>query len=472
MLGDEELSSLTNRFQRDWLYQIYLSALVAQAIRDGSTLEQARDTLRSGDSLKIFRTVMDGIFQMLSEAEDELDGVAAQAASGGRLQQRLIDLLGMYVVRQRLETLASELWVPEPDRWEAWLRSRLHETIGEALLLACSYMAPRNTGTDMLILDLDRGPQMTADPELVGDVEVWVTESTLGGGGVVEAIAEAVSEDPIILTRALAAALAPGESELTSANLDRFMRLVLHDETVAKAVADVRALSNHALRDKARDVLYTMLARRGLGVDHTFSVALNHRLLRTGSDTVTDQLIADMLEAWKKTEERFGIGIDLRVFCYLAACDPAFEPRLRAFIVATTGAHPTTTDMVGIISSVLWPRAVEVRAHALAGYSPFRERGFTDPALVRELILTYRISEVHLDEPDWLTRLQAELANHGRVCLAAQRKAHAEDELRKRLAYILATPINVDYLQFFPSIEDVRRDEAMTVVTLILRELA
>jgi len=97
VLGDEELSALTNRFQRDWLYQIYLSALVAQAIRDGSTLEQARDTLRSGDSVKAFRTVMESIFQMLSEAEDELDGVAAQAASGGRLQQRLTDLLGMHV---------------------------------------------------------------------------------------------------------------------------------------------------------------------------------------------------------------------------------------------------------------------------------------------------------------------------------------------------------------------------------------
>jgi hypothetical protein len=472
VLEDEELSALTNRFQRDWLYQIYLSALVAQAMRDDSTLEQARDTLSAGDSLKAFRTVMDGIFQMLSEAEDELEEGVAQKTSEGRLQQRLVDLLEMHVIRQRLETLASELWTPEPGRWGAWLRCRLHETIGEALLLACSYMAPRNTGTDMLILDLDRGPQMMADPELAGDVEVWITESTLGGGGVVEAIAEAVSGEPIILTRALAAALAPGESELTSNNLDRFMRLALHDETVAKAIADVRMLSDHALRDKARDALYTTLARRGLGVDHAFSVALNHRLLRTGSDNVSDQLIADMLEAWKKAEERFGVALDLRVFCYLAACDPAFEPRLRAFILATTGANPTTTDMVGVISSVLWPRAGEVRKHALAGFSPFREHGFTDPALVRELILTDRISEVRLDEPDWLTRLQVELASHGRVRLSARREAHTEDELRKRLALILAMPINVDYLQFFPSIEDVRRDEAMTAVTLILRELA
>jgi len=323
----------------------------------------------------------------------------------------------------------------------------------------------------MLILDLYRGPQMTDEPELAGEVEVWITESTLGGGGVVESIAEAVSEEPIILTRALAAALAPGESELTSDNLDRFMRLVLQDETVAKAVADVRALSDHALRDKARDALYTMLARRGLGVDHSFSVALNHRLLRTGSDTASDQLIADMREAWKKIEERFGIAIDLRVFCYLAACNPAFEPRLRAFILATTGANPTTADMVGVVSSVLWPRAVEVRTHALAGFSPFREHGFTDPALVRELILTDRTSEVRLGEPDWLARLQVELAGHGRVRLSARREAHAEDELRKHLAYILATPIDVDYLQFFPSIEDVRRDEVTTVVTLVLREL-
>ena len=472
VLADEELSSVTNRFQRDWLYQIYLSALVAQASRDGTTLEQARDALRAGDSLKAFRAVMDGIFQMLSEAEDEMEISAAQSGASGRLQQRLTDLLSMSAVLRRLEALASELWAPEPERWGAWLRSRLHETVGGALLLACSYMAPRHTGTDTLILDLDRGPQVTTDSELDSDVEVWITESTLGGGGVIEAIAEAVSEEPIMLTRALAAALAPGESELTSDNLDRFMRLTLQDRAVAEAVARVRALSDHALRDEARDALYALLARRGLGVDHAFSVALNHRLLRAGADAASDQLIADMLEAWKKAEERFGIAIDLRVFCYLAACDPAFEPRLRAFVSATTGAHPTTADMVGVVSSVLWPRAVEVRAHALTGFSPFRERGFTDAALVRELLVTDRVSEVLLGEPGWLARLQTELANHGSVRLIARRETYAEEGLRKHLAQIVATPVNVDYLQFFPSIEAVRRDEATTTVTLTLRELA
>lgn len=275
-----------------------------------------------------------------------------------------------------------------------------------------------------------------------------------------------------MLTRALAAALAPGEPELTSDNLDRFMRLILQDPAVAEVVARVRALSDHALRDEARDALYALLARRGLGVDHAFSVALNHRLLRAGADAVSDQLIADMLEAWKKAEERFGIAIDLRVFCYLAACDPAFEPRLHAFVSATTGAHPTTADMVGVVSSVLWPRAVEVRTHALTGFSPFRERGFTDAALVRELLVTDRVSEVLLGEPGWLARMQMELANHGSVHLIARRETYAEDELRAYLAQIVAMPINVDYLQFFPSIEAVRRDEATTAVTLILRELA
>lgn len=476
VLGDEGLSALTNPFQRDWLYQIYVSALIAQASRDCSTLEQARDTLRTGESLQAFRAVMDGIFQMLSEAEESVDGAISsdttQPAGGGRLRQRLSDLLNMPSVMQRLEALAPELWTPDPERWGAWLKNRLHETIGESLLLACSYMAPQHTSTDTLLLDLQRGPQMTSEPELSRVTEVWITESTLGGGGVIEAIANAVSEQPITLTRALAAALAPSESELTANNLERFMDLALHDDAVVEAVAQVRALQDHAQRDKSRESLYTLLARRGLSVDHAFSVALNYRLLRSGSDGRGDQLIADMLEAWTQIEQRLGIGVDLRVFCYLAACDSKFETRLREIILANTGAQPTTADVVGVVSSILWPRAIEVRTHTLSGYSPFHERGFTDPALVRELLLTDRVSEVRFGAPNWRAQLHTELASRGSVRLSAPREENLDEQLRRQLASLLATPINVDYLQFFPSVEEVRRDEAATTITLILRELA
>lgn len=478
VLYDEQLAALTNKFQRDWLYQIYLSALVSQASRNGTTLEQAHTVLRDELSQQALLNVMDGIFQMISEAETEPENDApAETAetSTGRLQQRLTDLLGMAVVRQRLAALAPALWSPAQMDWGIWLRSRLHETIGEALLLACTYIAPQHLGAGSLLLDLKRGASLADDPErteAVDTVEVWITESTLGGGGIIEAIAEIVAEDPIKLTRALAAALAPGGLEMTSNNLDRFIRLALGDETVANAVAMVRRSNDHALRDQARAVLYTLLASRGIGVDHSLSSALNHRLLRAGSDPASDQLIADLLEAWQRAEEQLGIAIDLRVFCYLAASDPSFGPRLSAFLYATTGASATIADIVGVVSSVLWPRAIEVRSHVLAGYSPFRERGFTDPALVRELALTEHIAEVSMSLPNWLAHVQEQLASRGAVRLVALREDQTERALREALERLLATPINVDYLQFYPSVEDVRRDEKRTTVTLIIREFS
>lgn len=480
VLGDTELASLTNWFQRDWLHQIYVSALIAQANRDGSTLADAHIALHAGDALGAFRAVMGGIFQILSEAEladeGDDDAVSRRPEIEGRLQRRLTDLLQMPAVARRLEALASELWAPSTRDWAAWLRRRLHETIGEVLLLACSYIAPQHAGTETLILDLDRGPMAGPRPEpddnVDDKVEVWITESTLGGAGVVEAIAESVAQEPIALARALAAALAPGAQELTSANLDKFLDLALHDDEIAAGVGRVRGLHDHAMRDEARAGLYAALARHGVGVDHTLSVALNQRLLRAGEDAASDRLIGDMLDAWRAAEHRLGVAIDLRVFCYLAACDATFEPRLREFISAATGAgDPPIADVVGVVSSVLWARPSEVRAHALDGYSPFRERGFTDPSLVRELILTERMRKIRLGEDDWLVRLQAELAGQGGVRLVTGRDAREEDALRAHLARILATPVNVDYLQFFPSIEDVTRTDATTAVTLILREL-
>jgi hypothetical protein len=476
VLGDDELGSLTNRFQRDWLHQIYVSALIARANRDGSTLAEAHSALHASDAFEEFRTVMVGIFQMLLEegaaGDDVSDAVPQHPAASGRLQQSLTELLQTPAVIRRLEALAPEMWSATSDDWGTWLWRCAHETIGEVLLLACSYIAPQHSGTETLIVDLDRGPEVGPRPELGNTAEVWITESTLGGAGVVEAIAEAVAEEPIALARALAAALAPGEQELTSGNLDRFIDLVLHDEEIAAGAAKVRGLNNHALRDEARSTLYAALARRGTSVDHSLSVALNQRLLQTGEDNASDQLIADMLSAWRAAEHRLGVAIDLRVFCYLAATDSALQARLRAFISAATGAaDPTTPDVVGIVSSVLWARPAEVRSHALDGYSPFRERGFTDPAFVRELVLTEHMREIRLGEEGWLVSLQIELAGQGAVRLVAGRDAHEEDAMRAHLARILATPVNVDYLQFFPSIEQVTRTEVATAVTLILREL-
>src|SRR5262249_26325652 len=151
VVGDPDLTSSTNVFQRDWLYQIYLSALVSQAARDNASLAEARDTLRLSQADAVFPSVMDVIFRMQEDVGDDPD---AGRVPPDRLRQRLLALLGRPDVVDRLHTPAAELWAPDPVAWGNWLSRRANETLGEAILTACLAIAPERAVAESLLLDL------------------------------------------------------------------------------------------------------------------------------------------------------------------------------------------------------------------------------------------------------------------------------------------------------------------------------
>jgi hypothetical protein len=461
--NDDLLSSQVNSFQADWLYQIYLSALIVRACQDNCTLQQAHVALHASELQSALRHVMDSIFQINND--DDLP----DEQKSGKLVHTLSGLLEQESILGRLKALAMELWAPNQERWEQWLRERLHETLGEILLQACMYCVPQQAGTETLLLDLG---QLEKQQDGSAICEVWITESTLGGVGVVEAIARAIGEDPGCLSRALTATIAPDVLEVATGSLDRFVALLTSDQAIAAATAKVREQSDHRQRDAARIELYRLLAHRGLHVDHTFSVALNHRLLRRDLNAAGDTLMADIMAFWRATETRLHVAMDLRIFAYLASTDPALRPRIQNLITAIVGSAPTDEVLVGIISSLLWAREAEVRSHAFKSYSPFikhDKRGWTDAALVRELLLPNQLATIHVGDDDWRAALITELAERGGVILIAAQSQEAE--LRQFLAEIIAMPISVDYLQFFPSIQRIERKEDDVVTTLVIQEI-
>jgi hypothetical protein len=89
---------------------------------------------------------------------------------------------------------------------------------------------------------------------------------------------------------------------------------------------------------------------------------------------------------------------------------------------------------------------------------------------VRRLLLRDELPTVHLAGADWQAEVVRTLAASGAVRLRAARGA--ERELRQAVVRLIATPVDVDFLQFYPAVEQVRRDDNGLVATLILREIA
>lgn len=460
---DNVLPLSANVFLRDWLHQIYLSTLVALAVEQDLDLLGAIAVLRGAGAAERFQTVMDTMFKMQPVGEFEDDDQEPDA--GARLRWRLDALLRNPDVVDQLGILAGEVVSPDPHLWALWLAERVHETLGGAVRYAALSLAPRHIAEDSILLDLDRG--IPGEGLSEGRAEVWLTESTVGGAGVVEALADVYAEEPRRFFRALEAALA-ADGELISVGLSDLIRLASNDGDVADAMAETRAQRGHESRDRALRRLCALLAGRGVVLDHQLSVALNQRVLRDGTDAGSDGLLHELNEYWDHLEERLGVSISLRIFCYIAAQSPRFGPRVLALIRSNTGTSPTLAESVGVLSGILWQRPSEARARILDSWTPYREQGFTDPRLIGELVLQNDAVLIGFRSLGWLEQVKDNLSRFGSTTISAEQSA--QQDVQIELLQLIAEPVDVGYLQFYPAIERIRREGGQLLVNLVLRE--
>jgi hypothetical protein len=483
---DHELPDDLNKFQREWLIQFLLSALLADASSNDRPLAETISDLLGDDQIEaVFRVVMEDMFGATpptlpdtddtqdSDQDDDADAngghptsrqaSAGAAAGGGRLQQALLQQLGRPIVRDRLRALAAQLLAVDPVAFSAWLRRLILETLGEAMLQACIAAAPRRATVDTLLVDI-------CDDAASDIASVWISETTLGGAGVLEAFADRFASEPRLFFSALEAALAPSDLELVDGGLREILTLSVLDSEIGAQVARLRATNSHSERAILWRTLSHRLAQRG-GIDlsHALSVSLNNRLLRAGSGPQLDQLLLDLQTHWDATQDRFGVAIGLREFAYIASRDPTLSTDVRAFLAATLPAAAIAhVTVLSAITSLLWPRANEVRQRVLQSYNPYRQTRSTDPAVVRHLLLNRAIATIAFSDPGWETQLAAAFERQGTARLVAD--AGEARQFRAALVRLSATPVSVGVLQFFPAIERVERADGRILATLTLRE--
>ena len=472
---DPELAANTNTFQRDWLFHIYSAAVVLLAHERGIHAQAANELIQTEAVTPHVERLMDGIFTVEHRPEHPEDGTDeadhATAAAGDaptpRLRAGLTALLADEQIRTRLGEIFDELWEPRRESWLRWLDGALHETLSQAARAAALAIAPDHAGEDSVRLDLDRGYPV-ADPDRS---EAWITESAIGGAGVIEAIANGYAREPRAFFRAFEFTLLPGEFELGSLDLDATVRLAGERDEIRSALADAAGAQGPVERDGALRTLSSLLRAHGVSPGHAFLASLNQRLLRPRMPAA-HALLNSLVSFWDELERTHGIALDLRVFNSIVIHarqigSSLTGDALRSFIDEQAGEQLTTAERVGALNGLLWPRPHEVRRHALTSWSPFRDAGFTDPSLVRLLLLRDRVPEIRLTDPAWDIKLQTALSRSGVARLSVA--AHDVAGLKTVLLPCLAAPIDVGFLQLFPTVEQIRRQGPDYVATLVLR---
>lgn len=476
---DPGLPRAVNGFGRSWLRQVMICAAGRRALASAVPLAQAAEELAASPDLSAFEEALDALLGVQGAAAlnaampaggDEAGGGGEgpanrlqAGADGGsaagldRLKAELREWLRNDAVRACLAAAVRDATRPGAHRG-SFLRGCIDASLVDAFLAGVAQLAPRQAATDALLSDIEpRGDDAAT---------VWITETTLGGAGVVQAVAETVAREPRVLFRAVEASLEPSDMETASAALSRTARLAVSDPIVRSALSDLRAAEGHDARAGARRHLLALLEDRGVEVGRSFIAALSIRLAAPGTSADTDRLLVALLDGWERAEAALGLALDPREAAVLAVTEPGVDALARA-----AGVYDTSTpvgERVDVVTSLLWPRTDALRREAFAGWNPYRAVGQGDPALLRALLFDDGPT-IRVDEAGWTAAATEALARQGAVRLAAPSGAPAH--LRSAMLVLQATPVQVGYLRLYPVFERLTRlgDDLVAVFVIMER---
>lgn len=467
---DPTLEGVANVFQRRWLSQVYLSALATAAIERSSTLQQCWDDATGDPNVLDLDAVLGVIFQSIAVSSgdhddgdgDTIDDVQQQ------LQVDLNHLLGENIVIDTLRRQAPTLWETPGPSWTPWLLRKFKTTLGAAVMDGIQQVCSDLDAGDLL-LDIQPGPRpSSAIPAPEDSDEIWITEKTVGGGGIVEAFLIRYGEDPRRFFELVENALRPSDYEIADQQLTLLLDwIVSSDETeIHKKVSKYRdaATKNHKEHAEAFESLRKTLSSRGLFTCHSVIAAIANRILRPGSSDRTDLVLHRLVSRWHALEEKLEVEIDPRILAYLESANDAIDD-----VIRDSADNVIEVDRrqwrFNTLFSLLWPRGGVSRSARLAAYNPFLSLPETEHDLIR-LFLNGEPRRVSVDQENWRHELRECLIRDSEVILES--KPDDLPKLRKSLMEVMTVPIDSGFMLLHPKVNRVdRRSDSIEIVLSI-----
>lgn len=452
LLTDEELLGILNRFRIEWLHQCLEAMLLTTAVRDQITLADSYAAVHDSFGDRLDET-LDAMFRSPSVVDSES---AALSRMGARLKEALRDP----TITARLDALASQYWAPEPVAFNQWIRQRTLSTMGHAALAAARQICPEHD-PESVIVDIEPGYD-SDNKRRTG--EIWLTESSIGGGGFIEALAARVRPDPRRLLRLILRASQPSIDELVDSHLQRVIELITTDAAWAILVNDFRSAQDQATRVDMLGRIRNALRQSGIyGAEQSVVSSLASRVLRPGSTSATDATLATVTSEWKSEERRLGVEIPSRTWAYLMRTRSELDTGL---VLAGAAA---VRDRMDAIQSLLWPRGWQLRSEQLSAWNPYAENLPASPEVLRS-IASMGDPPVPLAD-GFQAQIRHVLAQNGSAQVLAT-PGQARD-LADLLVDLSTEPVVTEYLSVYPRVVEIdHRANGDVVVILELAEVS
>ena len=452
----ERLESVENPFARDWIARVFLSALTSEAMQTEKDLKETCLDLEGGEGVLKLELVLGTIFQSsVIETQDEGGGE-------DRLRQEILDHLKLPGVRKELAHLASCLWESIDASWQPWLHDVYISTMGAALFRAVENLCP-DLNTEDLLVDIESN----CDCHDSVCHKVWISESTTGGCGLIEALIQRIGEDPRQFFNLVEAALDSAEFELIDTQLTRLLELTCEEtSSMRSTILNFREASSLQETEQAFTSLRQEMNSEGFVQFHSFMVSLNNRILRPGSNQGSDQLLYEIMTTWKTQEARLGIEIDARILAYVLGQHLKIEDVLQIELGEVATEHIMQWRFNSIYG-LLWPRGRTVRQANLSLYNPFRDFANSERLLVKErLFKVAPIVDVSIE--GWQDLCLQKLQENGsvKICCNNREKVFLKDAFN----FLMTNPVEDDYLLLYPRLRSVRQQAKKIEIEVELAE--
>lgn len=424
VLEDTALDGVANRFQRRWLVEVYLYAFVKSSL-GGATAADATSALRQG----AWATDLAAFLASAYRSDDPA------LVSSQRILGDLEHLASEPDVRAVVEGHASLLAADDLGPATGDLRRRAFaDTLASAVLDAAFETVPDAQESDLVA-------DVVFDDGDADRFRVIVSETSVGGLGVMEALSRAYAVDPRRFWEAVGRAVGTSDAEET----DRTLRIVLRQlddpsSQFSRTVANFRAATDSESLDGAFARVREGWTTFDGPPTHLALSTFSARLLRPGARPQIDRRVSWLVAKWLEVEEEAGVEIDARTFAFFAATGALGE-----------SIAPLNLDAA---FSMLWSRGHDARNQRLQYWQPFRDDVLIE-RLVLDDVVRDRAVAVDITRSNWMNQYLAALSADGRVRLTAPDSAKAD--IATAIRTCLATPVERSGMRVYPRLEGVDR---------------
>jgi hypothetical protein len=438
---DASLTAVTSVFQREHLERAYLAVLADEALQRDSDIGVARDAIGVD------------IHSRLVDAVDALFSTTDTFGGPERGLDELKDLAREPSIVEALDRAATALQGPLDTTAGGWAAERFASTLAATISDAVQALCPEFDIESECVVDVVE----SEDSWRV----IWLTESSPGGGGLVETVQRRIAERPRQFIALLDRATRRSDFEVVDDALTSVLKEVRNtDSSLARRIASYRAADSNDQR-----VIELRAIRReldGLEIPSTHAVvaALAARVIRHGSSETTDQALATLSERWRETETRLGFELDASVFAFTQRVYEAHD----ALVGYRTGID-IERQRIGAFASILWARGWRARAEGLRAYSPFSEFAPTD-RLALERFRSAVSPGVNAAQPGWREMLDDQIRRYGHAVLTAT-TGHA---IARAIRELTVEPTDTGSLLLHPIVTGVEKVAGEIRATVLLND--